>query len=338
MNGQVFFRRRIFRILFLTIFLIACGYVNSFSQGPDAKSDKPAPPVVNENYRIGPGDVIDVAVTNNATLTRTGIRVSDQGTIQLPMLEEDIVAACQTEKQLAAHVKEKYKLYLVSPYVTVSVREFHANPVAFLGAVQSPGRFQLQRPTRLLELLTLVNGPSPRAGRTIEIIRVLDRPYCDGAKLMTNVEVSEDLISYTLADTMKGVDVANPFVKAGDIIMVGEAEESVVYVQGSVKSSTAIPLKDPVTLTDAVAKAGGLASGASADKVRIRRSIPNSINRTELIVDFKAIQKGTRDDILLQANDIVEVPGPSATKKFFTDLVRGFLPSMASLPMQVIYW
>ena len=149
-----------------------------------------------------------MVVTNNETLSRTGLRVSDQGTIQLPMLEEDILAACQTEKQLAEQVKEKYRKYLVSPYVSVSVREFNSNPVAFIGAVQSPGRFQIQRPTRLLELLTLVNGPSARAGRTIEIIRVQNRPYCEDGKLVVNVEPSEDLISLSLADTLKGADDA----------------------------------------------------------------------------------------------------------------------------------
>ena len=49
--------------------------------------------VASQNYRIGPGDVIDVLVTKNESLSRTGVRVSAQGTIQLPMLDNDIPAA-----------------------------------------------------------------------------------------------------------------------------------------------------------------------------------------------------------------------------------------------------
>lgn len=340
-NLQEYYRRvcggRLLRLL-LIIGTFALG-----AYGQPAKVEKPlekaAAPLVNENYKIGPGDVIDIAVLNNATLSAGGMRVSARGTIQLPMMEEETPAACRTERQLADQIKEKYKKYLVSPYVTVSVKEFNANPVALIGAVIAPGRFQIQRPTRLLELLILVNGPSPRAGRTIEIIRTMSRPRCEDGNLVVNtdLEISDDLISFTLADTMKGVDSANPYVQSGDIIMVGEAQQANAYIQGAVKNGTTVDLKDPVTLTDAIAMAGGLASGAAADKVVIRRQVPNSINRSELIVNLKEIKKGTREDVLLQRNDIVEVPGPSGVKKFLNSLVESVLPGISGLPLRVVY-
>jgi polysaccharide export outer membrane protein len=125
----------------------------------------------NENYRIGPGDVLDVIVSKNETLSRSGLRVSNQGTIQLAMFDHDVPAACLTERQLADSIKERYRKYLVDPYVNVSVREYNSSPVAIIGAVNSPGRFQLQRQIRLVELLTFVNGPSANAGKTVEIMR-----------------------------------------------------------------------------------------------------------------------------------------------------------------------
>ena len=39
-----------------------------------------------QNYRIGPGDLIDVVVSQSQQLTRTGVRVDNQGMIQLAML------------------------------------------------------------------------------------------------------------------------------------------------------------------------------------------------------------------------------------------------------------
>jgi polysaccharide export outer membrane protein len=204
--------------------------------------------------------------------------------------------------------------------------------VALIGAVQSPGRFQVQRPTRLLELITLVNGPSAAAGDTIEIIRTLNRPYCKDGQLMPRSEASEEIVTLSLADTMKGIETANPFVRGGDIIRVVEAEPMNAYMQGSVKSTMTINLKEPVTLSQAVAMAGGLADGANSEKILIRRQIPKSVNRSDLIVSLKAIKQGKQDDILLQPNDIIDVPGPSGARKILKRVTDTLIPSLIRIP------
>jgi len=293
---------------------------------------------VNVNYKIGPGDLIDVTVSKNAELSRSGLRVNNQGTIQLPMMDTDLPAACLTERQLADTIKEKYRKYLVDPYVNVGVREFNASPVAVIGAVNAPGRFQLQRQYRLVELLALVNGPSASAGTSAEILRYGNLAYCDGTKLVIPTEPREELISIALDDAFKGGDTANPVIIAGDIVRVSTADQTNAYIQGLVKSSITIPLnKEPVTLTQAIAMAGGVTDGAQLDKVLIRRPIPGSVNRSDLVANVKEIRLGKRDDILLQPNDIVEVPGATGAKKIFSDIFKKILPSVAQLPLRVIY-
>lgn len=321
----------------LQFVLIAFSIPGTLSFGQTAGEEKPSQSIVNENYRVGPGDIIDVVVSKNDTLSRNGLRVSNKGTIQLPMLDNDVPAACLTERQLADEIKEKYKKYLVSPYVNVTVREFNSNPVAVIGAVNSPGRFQLQRPVRIAELLTFVNGPSTSAGRTIEIMRNSSRPYCDESKLVIPEDGGEELLTLTLADAFKGGESANPLVRAGDIIRIAEAGQMNAYIQGNVKSSAVINLKDPVSLSQAIAMAGGVTSGAQIEKIRIRRQISGSINREEIFVNLKEINKGVRDDVLLQANDIIEVPGPTGVKKVFQDLFRSVVPMVTQLPTRVIY-
>ena len=98
-------------------------------------SETPTGTVTNQNpnYRIGPGDVIDVTVSQSVQLTRTGIRVNNQGMIQLPMLDEDIQAGCRTERDLAEQIKEKYRKFVLNPYITVAVQQFNSNPVAVIG-------------------------------------------------------------------------------------------------------------------------------------------------------------------------------------------------------------
>jgi polysaccharide export outer membrane protein len=308
--------------------------------GQDRSPETPPQKIISESYKIGPGDIIDVIVSKTE-LSRSGVRVSNLGTIELAMMDNDLTAACLTERQLADAIKEKYRRFLVEPYVSVSVHDFNANPVAVIGAVNSPGRFQLQRTIRLAELLTFVNGTSPNAGNTAQIIRGGQRAYCDGTKFIVPTgEGGGDLITVNLADAFKGDDKANPVIVAGDIVRVSEAEQVAkvsAYIQGSVRSSLAIDLKDPTTLTQAIAMAGGPIEGAQLDKVKIRRQIPGSINRNEIVANVKEITTQKKDDILLQPNDIIEVPGPSGTKKFLNDMTKSFLPMLTSLPMRVIY-
>lgn len=322
------------RLLFALIaFLGSSASVFSQANGEETRSRS----VVNENYRLGPGDILDVVVSKNDTLSRNGLRVSNTGTIQLPMLDSDVPAACLTERQLADEIRELYKKYLVYPYVNVTVREFNSNPVAVIGAVNSPGRFQLQRPIRIAELLTFVNGPSTNAGRTIEIMRRSSRPYCDESKFVIPDEGEDELLTLTLADAFKGGETANPLVQAGDIIRVAEAGQMNAYIQGNVRNGTAINLKDPVSLSQAIAIAGGVTSGAQLEKITIRRQIPGTINREVILINLREINQGVRDDVLLQANDIIEVPGPTGVKKVFQDLIRSVVPMVTQLPTRVIY-
>lgn len=304
--------------------------------GSDLRGQTPSQLAANENYKIGPGDLIDVVVSKNETLSRTGIRVSHLGTIQLAMMETDMAAACLTERQLADAIREKYRKYLVDPYVMVSVREFNSNAVAVIGAVNSPGRFQLQRAVRLVELLTFVNGTTPNSGRTAEIIRSGRRSYCEETQLITPTDGEEEFISVAIADAFKGGDQANPIIVPGDIVRIPDANQVNAYIQGNVRNGLTINLRDPVTLTQAIAMAGGPVAGAEMEKVRIRRQIPGSVNRSEMLANVKAINQGKMDDILLQPNDIIEVPGPSGAKRVFQNIYRTIIPGMTQLPIRVI--
>lgn len=316
-----------FRIL---LFLFAVSPM-IYGQTLNAGDAQPTP-AKNENYRIGPGDVIDIVVGKNEILSRAGVRVSNQGTIQLAMLDRDEPAACRTERELADQIRDKYKKYLLNPFVNVAVKEFNSTPVALIGAVNSPVRLQLQRPTRLLEVLTLGNGPNANAGRSVQIIRNLNA-QCEQTVLKTNADASDELITYALAETLKGGEQANPFVQAGDIVRVVEAEQVQAYIIGNVKSAMTINLKEPVTLTQAVAMAGGTTPDAQTERVKISRRTPNSLDKTEVIVNLKAIAKRQNEDFLLQPNDIVEIPGPSGSKKILKDIFKAIVPSITRIPI-----
>lgn len=290
--------------------------------------------VQDTNYRIGPGDVIDVIVSPGTELTRTGIRVNNQGMIQLPKLDMEIQAGCLTERELAEQIKEKYKKYVINPYVIVAVKEFNSNPVAVIGAVNSAGRFQLQRQLRLSDLLTWVNGPAERAGATLEILRNRSMPYCEGSQLVAPSGMGDEVISVNIADAFRNVEGANPVVRAGDVVRVPDAAIKNAFVIGSVKSTVSINLKEPVTLSQAIAMAGGPVPGAQLDKIIIRRRLNDSISPTEVTVSLKDINARKRDDLMLQPNDIVDVPGPKKT--IWSEFVKIMSPTIMTLPLRVI--
>jgi polysaccharide biosynthesis/export protein len=130
-----------------------------------------------DSYRLGPGDLLDVRVFNRPELGRE-VRITNQGRIRLPFLQE-IQAACLTEVQLAQLITEKYKKYLRDPQIDVFVKEYKSQPVAVIGSVATPGRFQLQRRVRLVELLTFSGGPNLTSGGVVHIIRGVSPDFCE---------------------------------------------------------------------------------------------------------------------------------------------------------------
>lgn len=288
-------------------------------------------PSSDNRYRIGPGDVLDVRILRAPELSRDSVRVDQRGMIRMPMLEGDIPAACLTEPELAAAIEKLYLKYKKAPHVDVFVKEFQSQSVAVIGAVRTPSNFKLQRQVRLLELLSLAGGASENAGQTIQIVHAGGQPVCPQSTA-SNAETAP-LVTFNLSETLRGVPEANPFASSGDIVQVLEADQ--VYVVGNVLRPTAILLKVPITVTRAIAQAGGTAPATKKDRIRIIRQAPGTPARQEIFVDLEAIEKRKADDIALMANDIVDVPA-SGAKSLLRGLVGTIAPALSQLPVRVV--
>jgi polysaccharide export outer membrane protein len=214
--------------------------------------------------------------------------------------------------------------------VDVFIKEYHSKQVAIIGAVNDQSRFELQRRVRLLELLTYAKGPSPKAGQTINIVHSQAASLCDSAD---DDDINKTFSSFKLSDTLRGDPSANPYLEAGDIVTLPEAEQA--YVVGNVFTPLTIPLKEPVTLSRAIAMAGGVKQDTKKDKIRIMRQEPGSTTKKEIIVDLSAIERRHAEDPVLAANDIVEVQ-TSAGKSFIRSLFQGVVPGVGQLPVRVI--
>ena len=298
------------------------------AQGPQM----PRPPVEqpSERYRIGPGDVLDVRVYNRPQLSREAIRVEGNGMIRMPLIEGEIQAACKTEGELAKDISTRYARYYRNLPVDVFIKEYHAREVALIGAVNEQGRYQMQRRIRLLELLTFAKGPSDKAGQTINIVR---GPRTDMCATINDTAKSEGkFISFRLNDTLRGDEGANPYVEPGDIVTVPEADQ--VYIVGNVYSPKSLPLREPITVSRAIAMAGGPLRDSKTDKIRIRRQTGDG-TQTEMFVNLNAIAQKKAEDVQLRPNDIVEV-SESTGKSIFRSLIGSVAPMAAQLPVRVI--
>jgi polysaccharide export outer membrane protein len=335
------------RALSLTALLIISQLVISAQQPGTTAASQPAQASVTpasdgartaekdaeSRYRIGPGDLIDVRVFGKPQFSRDSVRVDSRGMIRMPLIEEEIKAACRTEAELAAEISRLLLEYVRHPQVDVFVKEYQSQPVAVLGSVHLPSRFQLQRRVRLLELLSFTGGPSDNAGRTIQIVHAAQSSVCDAGSQSASADDLAVVDYYKLTDTLRGDEKANPFVRAGDIISVIAADQ--VYVVGNVMRPSALPLRDPITISRAIAMVGGALPDTKKDRVRIVRQAPGSTAKTEIFVDLTAIDKKQATDIELIANDIIDVP-ISGSKRLLKSFIGAVVPSVASLPVHVI--
>ncbi len=266
-----------------------------------------------DRYRIGPGDVLDIRILNRPNLSREAVRVEGSGMIRMPLIETEIQAACKTE----------------GAQVDVFIKEYHSRQVAIIGAVNEQSRFELQRRIRLLDLLTYAKGPTPKAGQTINIVHSPPTLICQKEETADTAALS----SYRLSDTLQGYPQANPFIEPGDIVTLPEANQ--VYVVGNVFTPVTIPLREPLTLSRAVAMAGGVKQDSKKDKVRIVRQQPGTATSQEIVVDLTSIEKKRAEDIALLPNDIIDVP-TSGSKTFLRSLLGTIAPSITQLPVRVI--
>jgi polysaccharide export outer membrane protein len=213
--------------------------------------------------------------------------------------------------------------------VDVFIKEYHSNQVAIIGAVNDQSRFELQRRIRLLELLTYAKGPAPKAGQTINVVHSTAPTLCKA----TNDDETAAFTSYKLSDTLQGDPKANPYLEPGDIVTIPEADQ--VYVVGNVFLPMTIPLRESITLSRAIAMAGGIKQDTKKDKVRIVRQDPGTNAKKEIIVDLTAIEKRSAEDIQLLPNDIVDVPA-STGRSILRGLIGGGTQSLTQLPIRVV--
>jgi len=258
----------------------------------------PAPdPSADTDYVLGAEDLLDIQVSGVEALTRV-VRVSDAGKITLPLLGEVRAAGLSRsalERDLASRLEERY---LNDPQVSVFIKEYGSKMVSVLGAVMKPGRYAMTSRRTLLDMLSEAGGLKDDAAPFAVITRKPASPETPPQTLRVDL----DALLYDARSDL------NLEITQGDLINVPRDRPMFVYVHGAVNKPGEFetPSSRPLTLLQAIAKAGGTTDRAAVRKVQLLRRRTDGSQET-IPIDLKAIMRGQVEDPVLQDGDVVVV-------------------------------
>ena len=170
-----------------------------------------APALVGNDYRIGPGDTLQVYVWRNGELTST-VPVRPDGKISTPLVE-DMLAVGKNPSQLARDIEAVLAEYVKSPRVNVIV----TNPVSYFSQVKVMGQVQHPQALPYREGMTVLDAVLSVGGLA---------PFAAGnrSRLMRTEAGKPKEIRIKLDKLMDGGDLSqNVPLKPGDVLLVPES-------------------------------------------------------------------------------------------------------------------
>jgi polysaccharide export outer membrane protein len=243
-----------------------------------------------EDVHIGIGDLVQVTMFGTQDFN-ADFRVSSSGDISLPPLGLVHVAGLSTaeaEKLIERQLVEGG--FYREPRVSVFQKEYVTQGVSILGEVKNPGVYPLLADRHLLDVLSQAGGLTANASKTISVTHA-----GQGAPSVVTLSPDPELAA-----------MSNPAILTGDTIVVATA--GVVYVVGNVnKPGGYIMTDNQVTVLQALALAGGNSPMAALDRAQIVRQVKGA--RQAVPISIKRILDGRNQDIRLQPQDILFIPG-----------------------------
>ncbi len=152
------------------IFAVSLMALSGCGNGRYVWADALREPRATEEYVIAPGDLVGMRIFNQENMT-TRARVRDDGKITVPLLG-DVEVRGRTPAAAASDVALRYREYLSSPKVTLTVEEAQPTSVSVLGEVGRPGIYALEPGAGVLQALAAAGGLTEYAGRSsIYVVR-----------------------------------------------------------------------------------------------------------------------------------------------------------------------
>ena len=253
-------------------------------------------------YKIGPGDVIEITLWRGIEKATEEATVRPNGTLSFGFLE-DLNVNGLTASRLDEMLTQRLGEFVRQPRVVVTVKKFNSKFVTLMGAVaeiahriSGPGKYELSGKTTVLEMITRAGGPTPEANlNEVTVHRKSGRSITvDFYKIFTQKDLKQDII-----------------LDDGDFIFIPtlSKEANRVYVFGEVEKPGVYPFSGTqLSVFDAISQAGGVTIFAKENSTKVVRG---DITRPEVLsVNLGNLLKtgDQTQNVALVNKDLVYVP------------------------------
>ncbi len=282
------------------------------------------------DYQVGPEDLLAIEIYGQDKLNRE-VRVNGQGDITLPLVGVVKVAGLTTV-EIEKKLTELYDArFLVNPQISVTVKEFRHQRVAVTGAVAKPGSYEIIGPRTLLEVLALAGGiinvgaptgTGAQAGDVVHVIR--PKRLDDSAKAgpQSSFAPQTETVVIDLRQLVSGREPRlNLIIRNGDVIHVPFA--GTAYVLGGVRRPGNVPVKEHITVAQAIAMTGGIDPILGTNNITVVR-FDDQGQPQNISLNLKEITTQKDLDLPLKDNDVVVVKESPVKKTLY--ILRTLLP------------
>jgi polysaccharide biosynthesis/export protein len=242
---------------------------------------------VDVSYELGVGDTIAIEVLGQEDMSGS-FPVGPDGAVELPYVGRVVVAAftlADAREQLEARLRDGF---VKNPQVVLRVEQITSKIIKVSGGVARAGEYPMTAAKMNVSDLLV------RAGGLLD-------PSTPIAEVWRGGEGDDRLVLIVdLERVTKGDPLADIPLHAGDSLVVPPAQQ--IFVDGNVKLAGSYPFRDGMTLSTAVAAAGGADGTALTSQVKLIRG------KGQTVINLRRVLKGLDADVMLKPGDHVYVP------------------------------
>lgn len=257
-------------------------------------------------YKIGPGDVLEIITVEGTDRKAERVRVQPDGTVSFSILTA-IPVRNKTLSETTTLLKGELERYIRAPQIQVFIQDYNSRSASVFGAINlntgssvgsariGPGIYPLQGRRNAIELIMQAGGPAPDAR-------------------LDQVRLTRQNKTYLL-DLQKAITIGdtrqNVILQSGDVLQITGTQQSDrrVAILGEVAEPGIASLSNQSTMLEAISAANGFTEQAASNRIRIIRTNIDRNNPEIITVNAQSILKGDlSQNIFLLDGDIVVVP------------------------------